>query len=115
MRARPFAFVLSALVSVGAVACGASEPREADIYHDPALRPSFLEPASDAERALLAELGSDPETGAVQVAGASFRVGAPYHAASGRVCREVAADAARRLACETEDGWRFVPLLDRVR
>jgi len=114
MRARPFAVALFALASVGAVACGASEPREADIYHDPALRPSFLEPESDAERALLAELDAGPEAGAVQVAGASFRLGAPYHAASGRVCREVSADAARRLACETEEGWRFVPPLGRA-
>lgn len=115
MRAHSFAVVLSALFAVGAVACGASEPREEDIYHDPALRPSFLEPQSDAERALLAELGSEPEAGAVQIAGASFLLGAPYYAASGRVCRAVAAPAARRLACQTEDGWRFVPLLDRVR
>lgn len=96
-----------ALVSVG---CGASEPRESDIYHDPALRPGVTEAANDAERALLARLNEESLDGPVVIDGHSYAVEAPYAAASGRRCRVLSDDGASRLACETEDGsWVFVP------
>lgn len=101
-----------AMLALGSVACGASEPREEDIFHQAALRPTFLEPTSDAERQLLSALQENPAEGSLDVAGVSYLLGETYDAASGRRCRSVAQDRDRKLACESDDGWRFVPGLD---
>lgn len=89
-------------------ACGASEPREADIYHDPALRPGVVT-SEGPEQQLLAQLDGVALTGTVEVSGQSFRVDAPYEAASGRRCRGIHGAAGSRLACTEQDGWVFVP------
>ncbi len=107
MRAR--LFFLCSLGCLGALGCGASEPREADIFHDPALRASEVEPASEDDRAVLARLASDPAPGALEVGGSTYEIDAAYAAASGRRCRHVRDGSAERLACETTEGWRFVP------
>ena len=95
--------------AVALLGCGASEPRESDIFHDPALRAGVVEADGEAERALLARLAQDPEAGAMDVGGSTFTLDAPYAAASGRTCRRVSRGDAARLACETGEGWRFVP------
>lgn len=104
--ARSLARLVMLATMAATTACGAGAPREADIYHDPALRPGSVAAADDAERQLLAQL-ADAE-GAAEVAG--FSVDAPFHSASGRRCRGVRRAAERRLACERTDGaWSFVP------
>ena len=103
--ALPTALLLSAIAS----GCGSSPPREADIFHDPALRPGVVE-AQGAEREMLARLGSIPDETQVEAAGTTLVVEAPYAAASGRRCRGLRAVSGRRIACETSDGeWVFVP------
>lgn len=98
------------LLCLGVPACGAAEPREADIFHDSALRPSVVQPASDAERAVLSSLAEDPQSDELAVSGQVFRLEPTYYAASGRRCRRVVGPTTR-LACETDEGWAFVPEL----
>ncbi|MFK7991727.1 MAG: hypothetical protein AB8I08_37265 [Sandaracinaceae bacterium] len=86
--------------------CGASQPQEADIYHDPLLRPSVVH-AEGPDAQLLARLDEVSGEGTLQVGGAPVAVETPYPAASGRVCRSVG----ERLACRSEDGWEFVPVV----
>lgn len=105
---------LGALACLGAVGCGASEPRESDIFHDPALRAGTIEPAGPAERALLARLSNEPEPGSVEIEGRTFVLAPTYDAASGHRCRAVSSEAGRRLVCELSDGWRFVPNIGRT-
>ncbi|HJL18121.1 MAG TPA: hypothetical protein RMH99_20830 [Sandaracinaceae bacterium LLY-WYZ-13_1] len=103
---------LAPLVAVAATAligCGASTPRESDIYHDPALRPGVVTAAASDSR-LLARLAELEGADSVQIDGRRYEVEAAYAAASGRTCRSVLpAGASPRLACESEDGWVFVP------
>lgn len=110
--------ILRGAVLTGAVlaaGCGASEPRESDIFHDPALRPSVVAAANDAERALLARLNEDDIEGPVVIDGHSYAIDAPYAAASGRRCRVLVDEGDRRLACETDEGsWVFVPPIVRA-
>jgi hypothetical protein len=90
----------------GAPGCGASEPRESDIYHDPALRPTVLE-ATESDRAFLATLRSSDAEAELQIDGRT--VGPAYHAASGWRCRAIGGQGPR-LACELPSGeWGFVP------
>lgn len=103
------AWLVIAGLSLLATGCGASEPREEDIFHDPSLRASHVQPADDTERAVLRELAGHPGEEAVEVGGQTVRLERPYHAASGRRCRAVALGEARRLACEYPEGWAFVP------
>lgn len=98
-----FGGLLTGLLLAG---CGAAEPREADIYHDPLLRPSVVE-SEGADAQLLARLDDVQDAGTVQVGGAAVQVEAPYPAASGRVCRAVG----ERLACRASEGWEFVPVV----
>jgi len=110
--AGPVAALLGGLLSVcGLVACGASAPTEAAIYHDPALRPGAVDAASDVERELLSRLSTLP-AGQSVVGSGTFLLEPAYAAASGRRCRAIASielPDARRLACEAPDGWVFVP------
>ena len=98
---------LVALLSLS-IGCGASSPREADIYHDPLLRPGVV-PAGGADGELLARLAHLDGAETLDVSGRTFSVDAPYFAASGRRCRAVRAGVDARLACESDDGWVFVP------
>lgn len=91
-----------------ALGCGGHPLREEDIFHDPALRPTVVEAASEAERRLLRALGDEPPAGPLRVGDAVFRLGPSYDAASGRRCRRVEG-AREELACQTPVGWRFVP------
>lgn len=106
MRAASFVslFTLALLT-----ACGASEPREADVFHDPALRPGVVQPSGTAEAGLLEQLASNPDPGTIAVGEQSFTLEPVYAAASGRTCRGVQSGEARRVACEANDGWHFVP------
>ena len=116
---RPLALAILAaavLVSAGVSGCGASEPRESDIYYDPALRPGTVAAASEAERQLLARLSEDEIASPLVLGGSSYAVAPPYHAASERRCREIIGDGESRLACEEPDGsWVFVPNIVRPR
>lgn len=104
------------LASTGVHGCGASEPRESDIYHDPALRPGTVDAASDAERQLLARLSEDEIASPLSLGGRSYAVAATYDAASDRRCREIRDGDEPRLACEEPDGsWVFVPNIVRPR
>lgn len=98
--------VLALLLALVASACGASEPREADIFHDEALRASRVVPASEAERTLLTQLDGAAEA-PTEVSG--FALEATYHAASGRRCRRIQGQAGALLACEFDGSWSFVP------
>ena len=89
--------------------CGSATPRDADIYHDPALRPGVVA-VEGAEQELLARLGDIESAQVVEVGDRVFEVDRPYHAASGRWCRGVRTGAGQpRLACQSDDGWTFVP------
>lgn len=92
--------------------CGATTPTEAQVFHDPALRPGVVDAAGPEESNILQRL---PESGTDVVSSEDGRLqlGAVYHAASGRRCRTVGiTDQPPRLACERQDGaWVFVPLL----
>ncbi|MGE0791124.1 MAG: hypothetical protein AB7S26_35960 [Sandaracinaceae bacterium] len=92
--------------------CGASEPRESDIFYDPALRASVVEPEDDADRTLLQRLAADPEPGPLTVGERTYVLEASYDAASGRRCRGLSVGSERRLACEADDAWAFVPSLE---
>lgn len=104
--------VLAAL-GCAAAGCGAASPNEADIYHDPALRPGVVAAAAQPETELLARLSQReqaPRGRTITVDDRRFELDPPYHAASGRWCRAVRSDdRTARLACETDDGWVFVP------
>jgi hypothetical protein len=103
------ALLIVGWLGLAALGCGSSAPREADIFHDPALRPGVVEPEG-AEREMLARLGSIADETPVQAAGGTVVVEAPYAAASGRRCRGLRGAARRRVACETDDGeWVLVP------
>lgn len=98
---------LALVASFVIAGCGSGLPPEETVYYDSALRPGVVEATTDAERQLLARLASSDEQ-AVEHGG--LMASAPYAAASGRRCRQViAADATMRLACESDDGWVFVP------
>ncbi len=110
---RPLAPALLLASSVLGVGCGGTAPREADIFHDPALRPGVVE-AGGAEREILSRLG-DEGLSTVTFGGRDYALEAPYDAASGRRCRGVVG-AERRLACQNPDGsWVFVPDIVRSR
>jgi len=96
------------LLSLLGLGCGATPPREDDIFHDPALRPG-VEAANETDQQLLARMG-EPLADAVVLGSQSYSVESPYHAASGRRCRAVTSGSTRRLACENPDAsWVFVP------
>lgn len=89
--------------------CGSATPRDSDIYYDPALRPGVVS-AEGAEAELLSRLSDIEDADVVEVGDRAYEVDRPYHAASGRWCRGVRSAAGEaRLACQTDDGWTFVP------
>lgn len=94
-------------------ACGASPPREEDVYHESSLRPGTVAAETDAERELLARFPGLTENETVRLGDHTFVVLAGYASASGRRCvpvREQSSAGDRtRVACETEAGWTFVP------
>jgi len=110
-RAGGLAVIAAAAALAGAAAgCGSAPPREADIYHDPALRPGVVPARAEPETELLARLAGADEAQTITVAGQQFEVEAPYPAASGRWCRTVRTGSrSPRLACEADGGWVFVP------
>jgi hypothetical protein len=69
-------------------------------------------PQNPAESAALAKLSTLEPTSAHTLSD-QVTVGPAYSAASGRLCRTVQSGAASqrsvRLACESEQGWIFVP------
>jgi hypothetical protein len=82
------------------------------IYHDPALRPGVVAPASEEERQLLSRLDDLPNGEPVTLGRARFVAEAPYDAASGRRCRRVVrhGNEEAKLACREDGrGWVFVP------
>lgn len=93
-------------------ACGSAAPLESTIYYDPALRPGIVE-AQGPERDFLARLDEIGAGEAVRVGDCIYVADAPYAAASGRRCRPIRVRGGsaerQRLACESEDGWVFVP------
>jgi hypothetical protein len=105
------------LALLGLVGCGSSQPAEHDIWHTPALRPSRVAPASEAERELLTRIDDLPSDEPVSVGGQVFVAGEPYAAASGRTCRTIthgsepsaSGHGTVRLACEDGPSWVFVP------
>lgn len=107
MRPR-LAFALAPLF----VACGAQAPSDAEIYYAAALRPGIELATTSEERLLLSRLGELPE-GPTTLEGTRFELGAPYPAASGRVCRRVRTPGHERLACAARSDehprWTFVP------
>ncbi len=90
-------------------ACGGSAPTESAVFYDPALRPGVATPTTVEERELLGRLSELSEARSVRIGDRTFMLELPYAAASGRRCRAIANDGRRRLACEGEDGWVFVP------
>jgi len=73
-----------------------------------------VQPGSPAERAVLAQLDKIPPDSPTTVKGTEVVAGAPYHAASGRVCRGVdlkagAGQVVTRVACTRGQEWFFVP------
>ncbi len=101
--------IISPLLFAG---CGASAPTEETIYYDPALRPGVVEAATESEQQLLIRLSEVSAGAPMEVGGQVFVADPLYVSASGRRCRTVHArggEDGARLACETEDGWVFVP------
>ena len=101
-------WMLVAPVALAAAACG-SASAEGDVWFDDQLRPGSVDVTNDTERETLARLSDLPAGDSVTIAGEQVTAGEPYHAASGRRCREVSLGGAARLACEQEQGWVFVP------
>lgn len=101
------------LLGVGLGACGASPPRDEDVYHESSLRPGTVPAETDAERELLERLPSLTENESVRLGDHTFVILAGYASASGRRCapvREQTGTGDRtRVACETATGWTFVP------
>lgn len=92
-------------------ACGPSIPREQDIYHQDSLRPGAVPAHSEAERELLAQLGTSGENTTVQAGDQTFVVLTGYASASGRRCVRLQQTGGGRLrvACERDGTWTFVP------
>ena len=91
-----------------AASCASAPPAAA---FSPELAPSAVATTSQAEQELLLQAQTLPVDQPVEVAGLHVLAGAPYSAASGRVCRELRVDEQTRLVCDGETGWLFVPVL----
>jgi hypothetical protein len=106
---------LASLPVAGLIAagCGSGRPSDETIYHDPSLRPGVVEATTDAERELLARLGSVDGEQTIELDGSAFSAGPTYAAASGRRCRRVipTLGGRERLACEADGAWTFVPFV----
>ena len=89
-------------------ACASAPPAAA---FTPELAPSTLAVASPAEQEVLRRAPQLPVHESVDVSGLQVVAAAPYAAASGRLCRELRLDEQPRLACDSDDGWVFVPVL----
>ena len=95
------------------LACGATTPSDSTIFHDAALRPGVSDSADPDEEGLLAQIADAP-AGTVSVGASTFELGAAYSSASGRACRAVTRAQRDRLACAFDDGWRYVPAIERA-
>jgi hypothetical protein len=102
------AWVLAGALTAGVAACASAPPAAA---WSPELAPSTLEATSPAEAAVLARAPELPVGEPVEVSGLHVVAQAPYSAASGRLCRELQLNEQLRLACSSDGGWVFVPVL----
>ena len=93
---------------LAAMACASAPPAGT---WSPELAPSSLATSSTAEAEVLARAAQLPVEQPVTVAGLHVLAAAPYSAASGRLCRQLQIDQQPRLACDSADGWVFVPVL----
>jgi hypothetical protein len=100
--------LLAGALPSGLAACASAPPAAA---WSPELAPSTLEATSPAEAAVLARAPQLPVGEPVDVSGLRVVAAAPYSAASGRLCRELQLDDQLRLACSSDGGWVFVPVL----
>jgi hypothetical protein len=104
--------------AVGPLCHCASVPRDAnDPYQKAVSSMGVVEPASELEKNILAQLEQFPPNGQKQLGQCTVRVEAPYDAASGRRCRRVhlrckeTKERSRvKLACQSEGKWGvYVP------
>ena len=114
----PLGHSLGALVltfaCLGASACGAGQPRESDVFHDPALRASVVEPANDEERGLLDQLANDPAAGALRVGASTYTPRIDVRPRpSGHSCRVISERGFA--ATRVRDGRRRVAVRPRAR
>ncbi|MDQ3034646.1 MAG: hypothetical protein M3Y87_19710 [Myxococcota bacterium] len=104
--------VLIGLCTALAACGGRAVPRDQDVYHEPSLRPGTVPADGEAERELLTRLPL-PANEPVRLGDRVFVPLATYASASGRFCTPVLVRGEgpdrTRIACESGDGWVFVP------
>lgn len=111
---RPTSIWSRLLVLLGVGLCLACAPKSApDPQYAQLMEPGTRAPSGALEREILKRLPQWEPGRATSLEGEMVVVGAPYMAASGRHCRRVyigkAPSQSLRLACESSDGWAFVP------
>jgi hypothetical protein len=113
----PGRVVFGVVVLALSAACASSTPKGADaqMLTDAADRGGRLEPASDAERAVLQQLDALAPDQPRDSGTTTIVAGPEYEAASGRRCRAVHVTISKsrasqtRLACRDGNGWFYVP------
>lgn len=88
--------------------CGSAPPP--DPWYPRSVGPSSV-PTSEAEQAILAQLAELEGEGQLAHADVQAVVGAPYYAASERLCRRLLIESpegvSEKLACDGPDGWQL--------
>src|SRR5690554_2261243 len=90
------------------IGCGSAPPP--DPWYPRSVGPSSV-PTSEAEQAILDELVGLEGEGTLSHGDVQAIVGAPYYAASERLCRslliETPEGVSEKLACDGPDGWQL--------
>lgn len=108
---RPVIFIhVPVLLAALAFGCTRSQP----VAEPGPAGPGTIEPANQIEREILQRLPALAPEQPVTIEGAIVSAAAPYHAASGRICRSLTITSAdrsarSRLACRDDAAWFFVP------
>ncbi len=110
---RPFALSTIALFCFAtgiATGCGGHQDKHTGDVDK--LTAAALRPPNEIEQGILVRLETEPQADAFSINGSKVRLGAPYFAASGAVCRAVTITAAQStvsLACRKDSRWFFAP------
>ena len=95
-----------------AAACGGPVYYPEDRGYSKSVEPGTRAPASALEETLLPQLADLGPTSSVSVDGHTVSASEPYDAASGKRCKHILIDGAQSaLACEMDQGWRYVPTI----
>jgi len=112
----PVAALTAGLFASGLGCGGSPHQPTARADYAPLMQPGTREPTDEAERELLGKLDTLAPDVEARLDGSIVLAGAPYDAASGRVCRRISLRPAKggappryHLVCKVEGAWAFVP------